>query len=102
MIWKRHVMFVTAAMQARYLARDTSIDPKRGSSIVDAIEIQEIEHYGHRNEPLLRPDTGNGFIWRIRSLVKYEERDGGVYLQLEAMALTRGSHPQWNGWLDRL
>jgi hypothetical protein len=38
---------------------------------------------------LLPPGTGNGFIWRIRSVARYEERDGGVYLELEAMALTR-------------
>ena len=40
-------------------------------------------------ERLLSPDTGDGFIWRIRSVARYEERDGGVYLELEAMAPTR-------------
>jgi hypothetical protein len=97
MVWKRHVMFVTAAMQARYLAHEATIDPQRGYSVVDAIEIQQIENYGHRNERLLAPDTGSGFIWRIRSVVKYQERDGGVYLEIEAMALTRGipSSVEW-------
>jgi hypothetical protein len=41
------------------------------------------------NQRLLPPDTGNGFIWRIRRATRYEERDGGVYLELRAMALTR-------------
>src|SRR5450755_388742 len=100
MIWKRHVMFVTAAMQARYLAHEATIDQRHGYSIVDAIEIQQIEDYGHRNERALPPDTGNGFIWRIRSIVNYEERDGGVYLQIEAIALTRGI-PSSIEWMVR-
>ncbi|MBV9504171.1 MAG: hypothetical protein JO323_04110, partial [Acidobacteriia bacterium] len=52
-------------------------------------EIREIQGYGHPDERLLPPNTGSGFIWRIRSITRYEERDGGVYLELEAMALTR-------------
>ena len=65
------------------------LDPNRGYSVADAVEIREIEGYGHRDERLLPPNIGSGFIWRIRSITRYEERDGGVYLELEAMALTR-------------
>lgn len=32
---------------------------------------------------------GNGFIWRLQSIALYEERDGGVYVELEAIGLTR-------------
>ena len=59
------------------------------ASVVEAVEVREIEGYGHNGERLLPPDSGNGFIWRIRSVARFEERDGGVYLELEAMALTR-------------
>lgn len=89
MVWQRKVLFVSAAMQGRYHAQDMLLDPLRGYSIAEAVEVREIEAYGHQGEHLLPPDTGNGFIWRIRSVARYEERDGGVYLQLEAMALTR-------------
>ena len=39
----------------------------------------------------------SGFIWRLHSIARYEERDGGVYLELEAIALTRDLPPslQW-------
>ena len=89
MVWQRKVMFVSAAMQGRYHAHDVAIDPHRGYSVAEAVEVREIEGYGHADERLLPPDTGNGFIWRIRSVARYEERDGGLYLELEAMALTR-------------
>jgi hypothetical protein len=35
------------------------------------------------------PGTGSGFIWRLFSISRFEERDGGVYVELEAMALSR-------------
>jgi hypothetical protein len=89
MVWQRKVLFVMAAMQGRYHAHDVMLDAHRGYSIAEAVEVREIEGYRHADEHLLPPDTGNGFIWRIRSLARYEERDGGVYLELEAMALTR-------------
>jgi hypothetical protein len=89
MVWQRKVLFVSAAMQGDYQAHDVVLDEHREYSLADAVEIREIEGYGHPGERLLPPDTGNGFIWRIRSVARYEERDGGVYLELQATALTR-------------
>lgn len=93
MVWQRKVLFVNAAMQGRYHAHDVLLDARRGYSIAETAEVREIEAYGHKDERLLPPDTGNGFLWRIRSVARYEERDGGVYLELEAMALTRDIPP---------
>lgn len=89
MVWQRKVLFVRAAMQGHYQAHDVMLDAHRGYSIADAVEVREIEGYGHQDERILPPGTGSGFIWRIRSIARYEERDGGVYMELEAMALTR-------------
>ena len=89
MVWQRKVLFVSAAMQGHYHAHDVMLDSHRGYSIADAVEVREIQRYGHDDERLLPPGTGNGFIWRIRSIARYEERDGGVYMELEALALTR-------------
>jgi hypothetical protein len=89
MVWHRKVLFVSAALDGRYQARDVVLDPHRGYNVAEAVEIREIQRYGRNDERLLPPDTGNGFIWRIRSITRYEERDGGVYLELQAMALTR-------------
>lgn len=89
MVWQRHVLFVNAAMQGRYRAHDVMIDSHRGYSIVDTTTLQEIEDYGRAGQHCLPPDTGSGFLWRIYSMSRYEERDGGVYLEIEAMALSR-------------
>jgi hypothetical protein len=89
MVWQRKVLFISAAMRGHYQAHEVMLDPHRGYNVAEAVEIREIQGYGHKDERMLPPDTGNGFIWRIRSVARYEERDGGVYLELEAAALTR-------------
>jgi len=89
MVWQRKVLFVNAAIEGEYQARNIRVDAWRGYNVTDASQVQEIEDYGHAGEHLLPPGTGNGFIWRLHSIARYEERDGGVYLELEAIALTR-------------
>jgi hypothetical protein len=93
MTWKRHVLFVNAAIQGRYQAHEFAFGPHRRYSVIDATSIQEIEDYGHSGQRLLPPDNGSGFMWRMHSISRYEQRDGGVYLEVEAIALTRDVPP---------
>jgi hypothetical protein len=93
MVWQRHVLFVNAAIQGRYQAHEFAVDSHRRYSIIDATSIQEIEHPGHSGQHLLPPDNGSGFMWRMHSISRYEQRDGGVYLEIEAIALTRDVPP---------
>ena len=89
MVWVRHALFVQAAVRASYQGREFVVDPHRRYSLVDATRIQQIENYGRSSERLLPPDTGSGFIRRIHSTTRYEENDRGVYLEVEAIALSR-------------
>jgi len=89
MIWQRKILFVSAAIQGHYQARDVMLDYHHGYNIAEAVEVREIVDFGHSGQRLLPPDTGSGFIWRIRSVGRFAERDGGVYLEIEAIALTR-------------
>jgi hypothetical protein len=89
MVWRHRVLMVDAATLGHYKTELHSFDPKRAYRITEASRIQEIQRFGEREQRLLAPDTGSGFIWRIRSVSRYEERDGGVYLEIEALALTR-------------
>lgn len=89
MLWRRKILFVNAALKAQYRARDFEVNERRWYSIAGTTRVQEIENYGHSGERLLPPDQGSGFLWRLHSIVRYEERDGGVYIELEAIGLTR-------------
>ncbi|MGA7414121.1 MAG: hypothetical protein WBW33_26850, partial [Bryobacteraceae bacterium] len=46
------------------------------------------------------PDTGSGFIWRLYSISRLEERDGGVYVELEVIALSRDIPAPYQWFVD--
>lgn len=89
MLWRRRVLFVDSALQGQYESRDFVVDQRRWYTIAASTRVQEIEHFGEQTEHLLPPDQGNGFLWRVHSIARYQERDGGVYVELEAIGLTR-------------
>lgn len=83
------MLFVTAALNGVYQARDFPIGVSRWYSVATTTEVREVADYGESGERLLPPDHGSGYIWRLRSMARLEERGGGVYVELEALALTR-------------
>lgn len=98
MIWVRRVLFVTAAVDSRYEVHDFRLDPMRSYEIVGTTQIQEITAYGTSRESRLPPDQGDGYIWRLHSIARYYERDGGVSIELEAVVLSRDV-PATLAWL---
>jgi hypothetical protein len=67
----------------------TRVDDKRWACTVRTRNVQEIVNMGQSDEEKLPPGTGSGFIWKMADLSRFEERDGGVYVDLEVLALTR-------------
>ena len=51
--------------------------------------MQEIEEYGQQGERQIAEGEGRGYIWKLCSIARLERRDGGVYIELEAIALSR-------------
>ena len=64
-------------------------DERRWYSITHTTRVQEIPHYGKPDERELPPNQGSGYIWRLYSIARFEQRDGGIYVELEAIALSR-------------
>jgi hypothetical protein len=60
--------------------------------------IVEVDNPGKAAERELPPGTGHGFLWRLNSYWRFQERDGGVYIECEAISLTRDV-PAAFGWL---
>jgi hypothetical protein len=48
-----------------------------------------VEDAGSPKERVLSPDTGYGFLWRLYSYWRMEERDGGMGVECRAISLTR-------------
>ena len=77
------------ALAADYQTVYTQIDDHRWYSVTDATRIQEIAEYDTPSQHILPENHGTGLIWRIHSITHFEERDGGVYIEVEAIALSR-------------
>jgi len=77
------------ALDGEYEACYLQLDARRWYSIGYTTRVQEVRGYGRPDERDLPPGQGNGYVWRLYSIARFEERDGGVYVELEAMALSR-------------
>jgi hypothetical protein len=65
------------------------VDEHRLYAYSNTTSIREIDKFGTPEEHKLPEDEGTGLIWRLSSITRLEERDGGVYAELEAYALSR-------------
>ena len=70
-------------------ALSVRVDERRWYGISNTLHIHEIDKFGTPSERMLPEDEGMGLIWRLSSITRLEERDGGVYAELQAIALSR-------------
>ena len=77
------------ALDSDYQCSYTRVDDRHLYSITEAKRVRQIEDYGTAAQHILPEDEGTGLIWRLYSIARYEERDGGVYVEVEAIALSR-------------
>ena len=72
----------------------------RAHSRSTAVRIAQVENAGSRDEREKPPGDDGGFLWRMETWWRMEERDGGTYVQSESVSLTRDI-PAGLGWLIR-
>jgi hypothetical protein len=85
--------FAKNALDTDYRTRFVRVDGQHWYSTSETTRLQEVADYGGASQHLLPEDQGKGIIWRLYSFARYEERDGGVYVELEAIALSRDIPP---------
>jgi hypothetical protein len=89
MLIMNKALFLKMALAGEYEARYAQAASNRWYSIASTSRLQEVEGYGESNERKLPEDEGSGYVWRMHSIARYEESDGGVYVEMETMALSR-------------
>jgi hypothetical protein len=95
-IRQKHVL--TVVLDTSYDITFGRLDAQRGYSISRSTKISEIDSPGSANEHALSPSDEHGFLWRLNSYWTYEERNGGLYLQIESVSLTRAV-PSGLNWI---
>jgi hypothetical protein len=80
--------------EARFkrLARD------RAESRIRSLRVAEVEAPGTAGEREKPVGNDGGFLWRLNTYWRFLERDGGTFIQCEAVSLSRGI-PIGLGWL---
>lgn len=89
---------VTAAVNSEHEARFTRISPRRAESRIISTRIAEVENAGTAQEREKPVGHDSGYLWKLNSYWRFEERDGGVYVQCESISLSRGI-PFGFGWI---
>jgi hypothetical protein len=89
---------VTVVLDTEYEVHYQRLDASRAQGWSYSTRIAEIEHPGESNERALLPGDDHGFLWRLYSYWRYSEADHGVYVQCEAISLTRDI-PTGLNWL---
>lgn len=89
MLLMQKVLFVTAATKGEYETQFVQVDAKRWYSVSKSTRLQSIEKFGQPGMRELPPDQGPGYVWRLFSFTKFEESDGGVFIEVEAIGLSR-------------
>jgi hypothetical protein len=89
LLLKNPTFFTKTALEGDFQSSYIRLDDTRWYSMTRAMSFQEIEDFGQATQHKLAPDRGHGYIWRMTSLAQMEERDGGVYVEEEVIALSR-------------
>ncbi|HEX3376527.1 MAG TPA: hypothetical protein VHS29_06675 [Candidatus Acidoferrales bacterium] len=89
---------VTVVLDTEYDVHYHSLDAAHVFSESYSTRIAEINHPDEPDERATPEGRGEGFMWRLDSYWRFAERDGGVYVQCEAISLTRDI-PTGLNWL---
>jgi hypothetical protein len=88
---------ITVVLDTDHEVRYCPVDQTRWVCRSCTTRIAEVVNAGSPNERVLQPDTGYGFLWRLYSYWRFEERNPGVVVECRAISLTRDV-PFGLGW----
>ncbi len=92
--------FTTVVFNTDYDVHWGKVDDTKKYSNSISTRIAEVKDAAHPDGPELPVGTGNGYLWRLNTYWHFQEKDGGVYVQCEALSLSRDI-PYGLAWLLR-
>jgi len=94
----RQTDILTVVLDTEYQVQYERLDVHREVSRSYSTRVAEIERPGTAGERALSPNDDHGFLWRLNSYWRFEETPRGVFVQCEAISLTRDI-PMGLGWM---
>ena len=81
---------VTGAVETDNEVQIARLGADRAYSLSTSVRVQEIADYGEPSEHALPEDHGPGYVWRTFNVTRLEQRDDGVYIEMEMIGMSRG------------
>jgi hypothetical protein len=89
---------ITVVLDTEHDVQYEKVGEKSWRSTSRTTRISEVEDAGKPDEKVLPAGTGNGFLWKLYSYWRFQERDGGTWIECQAVSLTRDV-PTGLGWI---
>jgi len=89
LVMKHRSYFTKTAVESDNQSSLVRLTPTRCYSISRTTHVQEIDNFGQQNQVRMPENHGHGYLWRGYGVTRYEERDGGVYIEFETIVLSR-------------
>jgi hypothetical protein len=96
----KQVHVITVVLDTEYEVHYRYLDDAHAVSRSYSTRIAEVENGGEANERDRAPGDDRGLLWRLYSYWRFYQADGGIYIQCNAVSLTRDV-PAGLGWLIR-
>lgn len=80
---------ITVVLNAYFDVVETQISSTRIQSVSHSTRIAEVVNPGTPDEHERTDGNDHGYMWRLCSYWRLEEKDGGVYVENESITLTR-------------
>ncbi len=89
---------ITTVLDTEHEVQYTLVDSTHAWSRSRTTRIQEVDNAGEKNESLEPAGHDRGFLWRMNTYWRFEQKDGGTYVECQSISLTRDI-PTGLGWL---
>ncbi len=89
---------ITSVLDTVHEVHYVRLDATHAWSRSRTTRIQEVENAGEPEEHLDPEGHDRGFLWRMNTYWRFEEKDGGTYVESQSISLTRDI-PTGLGWM---
>ena len=94
----RKKKIMTIILDVDYDVHRHTLDSTHANNNAISRRVAQVENLGKPDEQELPPGKDGGFLWRLNSYWRYFDSGNGVYVQCEAISLSRDI-PMGLGWL---
>jgi hypothetical protein len=89
---------ITAVLDVQTIVDYVFPDARTAYTLSSSEEIREVENAGDRDERRLPAGQDHGYLWRAATFTYLRQLEGGVYVEMETLGLSR-QFPAGLGWL---